>query len=57
MKQVLNEIQDGSFAREWIAENHEGQPRFKAMRQAAADHEIESVGAELRTMMTFLGKK
>ena len=57
MKQVLSEIQSGEFAREWIAENHEGQPRFKAMREAAAKHEIEDVGAQLRGMMTFLGKK
>ena len=57
MKQVLTEIQDGSFAKEWIAENHEGQPRFKAMREAGANHEIEQVGAELREMMSFLGKK
>lgn len=57
MKAVLGEIQDGTFAREWIAENHEGQPRFKAMRESAASHEIEDVGAQLREMMTFLGKK
>ena len=57
MKQVLAEIQSGEFAREWIAENHEGQPRFKAMRESAAKHEIEDVGAQLRGMMTFLGKK
>ena len=57
MRQALKEIQDGSFAREWIAENHEGQPRFKAMREAAANHEIESVGEELRGMMPFLKKK
>ena len=57
MKQVLNEIQDGTFAKEWIAENHEGQPRFKAMRQAAETHEIEDVGEQLRGMMSFLGKK
>ena len=57
MKQVLNEIQNGTFAKEWIAENHEGQPRFKAMRESAANHEIEEVGAQLRGMMTFLGKK
>ena len=57
MKQVLSEIQDGTFAKEWIAENHEGQPRFKAMRESAANHEIEEVGAQLRGMMTFLGKK
>jgi ketol-acid reductoisomerase len=57
MQQVLTEIQDGTFAKEWIAENHEGQPRFKAMREADHNHEIEQVGAELREMMTFLGKK
>ena len=57
MRQVLKEVQDGSFAREWIAENHEGQPRFKAMREAAANHEIEAVGEDLRAMMPFLKKK
>ena len=57
MRRVLTEIQDGSFAREWIAENHEGQPRFKAMREAAANHEIEAVGEDLRAMMPFLKKK
>ena len=57
MRQVLKEVQDGSFAREWIAENHEGQPRFKAMREAAANHEIEAVGKDLRAMMPFLKKK
>ena len=57
MKQVLDEIQDGTFAKEWIAENHEGQPRFKAMRASAESHEIEDVGEQLRGMMTFLGKK
>ena len=54
MKQVLTEIQDGTFAKEWIAENHEGQPRFKAMREADANLEIEEVGARLRDMMSFL---
>ena len=57
MEQVLAEIQDGTFAKEWIAENHEGQPRFKAMREAGANHEIEQVGANLRQMMNFLNKK
>jgi ketol-acid reductoisomerase len=56
MEQVLAEIQDGSFAKEWIAENHEGQPRFKVMREAGAAHEIEQVGAQLREMMSFLKK-
>ena len=54
MKQILAEIQDGTFAREWIAENHEGQPRFKAMPEADANHEIEEVGERLREMMSFL---
>ena len=57
MKEVLTEIQDGTFAKEWIAENHEGQRRFKAMREENSKHEIEAVGAELRQMMDFLGKK
>ena len=54
MKQILTEIQDGTFAKEWIAENHEGQPRFQAMREAEANHEIEEVGERLREMMSFL---
>ena len=57
MKQVLKAIQDGSFAKEWIAENDEGQPRFKQLRQADADHAIERVGKELRSMMGWLQKK
>ncbi|MDA1215306.1 MAG: ketol-acid reductoisomerase [Chloroflexi bacterium] len=57
MEQVLKEIQDGTFAREWIAENHEGLHKFKAMREEGANHQIEQVGAELREMMSFLKKK
>ena len=54
MKAVLKEIQDGSFAREWIAENDEGRPRFNVMRQTDADHPVERVGKELRAMMSWL---
>ena len=54
MKKVLVAIQDGSFAREWIAENDEGRPRFNRLRQTNADHPIEAVGKELRDMMSFL---
>jgi ketol-acid reductoisomerase len=54
MKQVLDEIQDGTFAREWIAENAEGRHKFNAMRQQDADHPIEKVGKTLRDMMGFL---
>jgi len=54
MKDVLKSIQDGSFAREWIAENDEGRPRFNQLRKSNAQHPIEVVGKELRGMMSFL---
>ena len=54
MKKVLTAIQDGSFAREWIAENDEGRPRFNRLRRENAEHPIEAVGKELRGMMSFL---
>ena len=54
MREVLKEIQDGTFAREWIAENDEGRHRFIQMRKENAEHPIESVGKELRGMMSFL---
>ena len=57
MKQILTDIQDGTFAREWVAEYEEGSHKFKALREAYANHEVERVGAELRQMMTFLKKK
>ncbi|MEE8443345.1 MAG: ketol-acid reductoisomerase [Dehalococcoidia bacterium] len=54
MRKVLDEIQDGTFAREWIAENDEGSPRFKRLRQENAGHPIEKIGKELRDMMPWL---
>lgn len=54
MKTVLAEIQNGNFAREWIAENDEGRPRFDRLREENAGHPIESIGKELRGMMSFL---
>ena len=54
MKLILEDIQNGSFAREWIAENDEGRPRFNRMRQEDANHSIEKVGEELRGLMSFL---
>ena len=57
MKSVLAQIQDGTFAREWIAENHEGRHRFDQLREQDANHQIEEVGARLREMMTFLKQK
>jgi ketol-acid reductoisomerase len=54
MKKVLGEIQDGTFAAAWIAENEAGQPNFKKMRERGRDHQIEKVGASLRKAMPFL---
>ena len=57
MKKVLEGVQDGTFAREWIAENDEGRPRFNRLRKENAEHPIEAVGKELRGMMSFLQDK
>jgi ketol-acid reductoisomerase len=53
MRKILAAIQDGSFAREWLAENRAGRANFERMRQADKDHEIERVGAKLRAMMPW----
>jgi ketol-acid reductoisomerase len=57
MKKILSEIQSGEFARAWIAENKSGRHNFLAMRKAAHDSQLETVGVELRGMMPFLKKK
>lgn len=54
MKKVLDEIRNGEFANRWVQENKDGQPKFKELRKAAAEHPIEAVGAELRAMMPFM---
>src|SRR3954462_347600 len=54
MKQILDEIQSGEFAREWIAENRAGQENFKRMRAEQADHQIEREGKQLRSMMDWI---
>ena len=56
MKKILEEIQDGSFAREWILENKAGTPGFQAMRRKMHQHQIEEVGGSLRKMMPWLKK-
>ena len=53
MRRILDEIQDGRFAREWLAENKVGRPNFDRMRQADHDHAIEQVGRQLRAMMPW----
>jgi ketol-acid reductoisomerase len=57
MKQVLQNIRSGAFAREWILENQAGRPGFLALRRQNAEHMIEQVGSELRGMMPWLGEK
>jgi ketol-acid reductoisomerase len=54
MKKVLDEIQTGKFAKEWVLENAAGQTSFKAMRKRSAQHPIEEVGEKLRAMMPWL---
>jgi len=53
MRRILEEIQNGSFAREWLAENRAGRPEFERLRQTDRDHEIERVGKVLRAMMPW----
>ncbi len=57
MKRILEEIQSGRFAREWILENQAGRPVMNALRRREAEHPIEEVGARLRAMMPWLKKK
>ncbi len=54
MRQVLREIQDGSFAQRWIDENETGRAEFERLRARDRDHQIERVGAALRAQMAFL---
>jgi len=56
MKQILTEVQNGTFAKQWIAENEAGRPNFKKIREEEARHPIEAVGKSLREMMSFLQK-
>ena len=57
MKKVLTEIQSGVFARNWILENQANRPQFLATRRRESEHQIETVGKELRSMMSWLKKK
>jgi len=54
MKQLLDDVRSGKYAKGWIAENEAGRPTFNKLRQADRDHQIEQVGARLRQMMPFL---
>ena len=57
MKKVLGEIQDGTFARNWILENQANRPYFNRMREINAAHPVEEVGKRLRAMMSWTQKK
>ena len=57
MKEILDDIQSGRFAREWVLENVSGQTSFKAMRRRAAAHPVEEVGERLREMMPWSAEK
>ncbi|QDU73109.1 Ketol-acid reductoisomerase [Bremerella volcania] len=57
MKKVLNEIQDGTFARNWILENKAGAARFKAIRRRERTHQVEEVGKRLRRLMSWIDAK
>ncbi len=56
MKRILDDIQSGRFAREWMLENRVGQTSFKAMRRRAAEHQIEEVGERLRALMPWIAE-
>jgi ketol-acid reductoisomerase len=56
MELILEEVQSGEFAREWILENMAGRPVYNAIKREESEHEIEIVGRQLRAMMPWLGK-
>jgi ketol-acid reductoisomerase len=56
MKRILDDIQSGRFARDWVLENAAGQASFKAMRRRAGEHDIEKVGEKLRAMMPWIAQ-
>jgi len=57
MRRILREVQDGTFAKEWILENQAGRPVYNALKRADENHPVEVVGRQLRAMMPWLGKK
>ncbi len=57
MKEILSDIQTGKFAKDFILENQANMPSMKAKRRIEASHQVEEVGAELRDMMSWIGKK
>jgi ketol-acid reductoisomerase len=57
MRKILGEIQDGTFAREWVAEDDAGRPNFTRLQKEGQNHPIEQVGEKLRGLMSWVGEK
>ena len=57
MKKILGEIQDGEFAREWVAEDDNGRPNFTKLQREGQEHPIEEMGEKLRGLMSWVGEK
>lgn len=57
MREILDEVQSGEFAREWLTENRVGRPVYKSRKQEDAKHQIEDVGKKIRSMMPWLQKR
>jgi ketol-acid reductoisomerase len=53
MEQILEEVQDGTFARQWITENQAGRPSYTQLRHAEKNHDIEEVGGRLRELFSW----
>ena len=56
MKRILDEIQSGKFAEEWVAESRAGRPHYTMLKKKGEEHQIEKIGAELRAMMPFISQ-
>ena len=54
MREVLEEVRDGTFAREWVEEDEKGRPNYDAMMKKDLEHPIEKVGRDLRARMSWL---
>jgi ketol-acid reductoisomerase len=54
MREILDEVQSGQFAREWMDEWESGAENFNRLRKQSADSQVEKVGAELRSMMPWI---
>jgi len=57
MRKILTEVQDGTFAREWVAEDEAGRPNFTRLQKEGTEHPIEQVGEKLRGLMSWVGSK